>query len=55
MYKSIEDCVPDLESGWARRLKRGGRREEALRRANVVADSCIKQMPLIKQSIDEYR
>lgn len=26
LYKSIETCIPDLESGWARRLKKGWRR-----------------------------
>ena len=54
MYRHLEDCMPDLDAGWARRLKRGSRREEVLRRVPEVAASSIRQMPLIKESIDTY-
>lgn len=53
-YKTLEDCLEDLEVAWARRLKRGGRRDEVLRRLPEIALSYIKQMPHIKQSIDTY-
>jgi len=27
LYKQLEDCIPDIDGGWTRRLKRGARRE----------------------------
>ena len=46
--------MPDLEVNWARRLKRGARKEEVFRRIAEVASSCIRVMPLIKEGIDLY-
>ena len=54
LYKNLEDCIPDLEANWARRLKKGSRREEVVMRIPEIALSSIKQMPHIKESLDNY-